>query len=947
MGLESAISTALSGLKANQQALSVLSHNIANVNTPGYSAETVNLLPAVTQGIGEGVDIASVGRLVDNTLASTIRTQASVVSMSTTVKNYNDQIQQFIGSPSDSNTLNTMMSNFFTSLNNLSSQPALASYQTGAVNAGVQLASTVSTLASNLQQLRYSADQEYNQTISAINSQLSQIASINSQIKQALNVNADGTPPVSLLDTRDGLLSQLAQNIDITVNFSAGGTANINTADGKPLLDSTQLYQINYTPAVSVGTISNNTLMNQTTISTVGTANGSSTKSSPNTIILATSGVGSGIVTDMQSGKLKGLMQMRDIDIPKIIAQLNNLATNLTTSINAIHNNGAGFPPASTLTGTTQVSSNTNLNFNGSVRIAVLDNNGLPLTNGNGTNLNPLTLNLGTLDSGNGVGSPDVQTIINQINQYYDYTPTSTTTKLGNLSDIKLVATSQGITPNTNSFSFDFQLNNDSGLNSDFTIQSVQVVDSNGAVLFGTPPTLPSAYTSLSGTNTRTNMPMTVDMSGGTGHRPYMVQAQVEVKDSNGNISSSVISYPIPDSPANPNIKNTPFNASSATLDGVIVPPNNNVAFARASLVDSAGNPVAAGQPGFLQIATTSGNFHLAIDQLDSKQTGGTGLGATPTGQGFSQYFGLNNFFIPSSSQSQSALGMAVRPDIIANPSLFSVGQLAPTAPQTQAVVTGITKALGNIKFAANPSVGDTITINGKSFTFTAAGVPLPPTATNQIELGATLPATISNIEAVLGNVNSYTAGFVDKATYSDNGVDTLTLTASAAGTAANSINFSMNLAATTAIINGGSSGANPSGSLAGGTDESLPTTITPHTYTLGPGNNQAVTKMASLALTPLTFPATDGNPKSTVTLGGYTGNIISFAANLSNNANINHTNQQSFQDGYTTKYQSETGVNLDEELANTVVYQNAYSASARIVTTVNSMYTALFGIFQ
>jgi flagellar hook-associated protein 1 FlgK len=43
-----------------------------------------------------------------------------------------------------------------------------------------------------------------------------------------------------------------------------------------------------------------------------------------------------------------------------------------------------------------------------------------------------------------------------------------------------------------------------------------------------------------------------------------------------------------------------------------------------------------------------------------------------------------------------------------------------------------------------------------------------------------------------------------------------------------------------------------------------------------------------------------------------------------------------------TQRYQSDTGVNLDEEIANLQVLQNAYAASARLLTVVQEMFDTL-----
>ena len=78
-------------------------------------------------------------------------------------------------------------------------------------------------------------------------------------------------------------------------------------------------------------------------------------------------------------------------------------------------------------------------------------------------------------------------------------------------------------------------------------------------------------------------------------------------------------------------------------------------------------------------------------------------------------------------------------------------------------------QAVGTITFADNPTPADTITINGVVFTFVASGA-----TGNEINIGATLPDTLDNIIAAL---NGSVDPLVSVATYTENGVDILTIT--------------------------------------------------------------------------------------------------------------------------------------------------------------------------
>jgi flagellar hook-associated protein 1 FlgK len=81
------------------------------------------------------------------------------------------------------------------------------------------------------------------------------------------------------------------------------------------------------------------------------------------------------------------------------------------------------------------------------------------------------------------------------------------------------------------------------------------------------------------------------------------------------------------------------------------------------------------------------------------------------------------------------------------------------------------------------------------------------------------------------------------------------------------------------------------------------------------------------------------------MTLSQYAGQIIGQNATAASNASSNAQFQQGVLNNVSTQAQSVSGVNMDDELANLSVYENAYAASGRVIQTINAMYTALMAI--
>jgi flagellar hook-associated protein 1 FlgK len=111
MGLSQALSVALSGVTATQQALSVISGNVANANTPGYVVENVNLVAVATAGQqGVSVDTTGINRNLNTLLQNQLWTETSGGSYADSVAQMYQQLQKVYGSPSSSSSFSAIYS---------------------------------------------------------------------------------------------------------------------------------------------------------------------------------------------------------------------------------------------------------------------------------------------------------------------------------------------------------------------------------------------------------------------------------------------------------------------------------------------------------------------------------------------------------------------------------------------------------------------------------------------------------------------------------------------------------------------------------------------------------------------------------------------------------------------------------------------------------------------
>src|ERR1700744_805251 len=113
MGLDVGLQDAMTGLRATQAQIQVISSNIANAQTPGYSRETLAETSIVSPSGGAGVNTGVIQRVSDSLLQANVTRQNTAASAATTTNNYLTQLQNLLGTvgsnTSFTGSLNTFM----------------------------------------------------------------------------------------------------------------------------------------------------------------------------------------------------------------------------------------------------------------------------------------------------------------------------------------------------------------------------------------------------------------------------------------------------------------------------------------------------------------------------------------------------------------------------------------------------------------------------------------------------------------------------------------------------------------------------------------------------------------------------------------------------------------------------------------------------------------------
>ena len=329
MGLSEALSTAMSGLRATQASLALVSSNVANAETPGYVKKTLNQVTGTTGGFGSSVSLAGVNRQLDQYLQTQLRTETSGAAYADTRSSSLANLQTIYGNPDDTGTIENAFNSFLTALQGLSTSPDSQSARIGVVNAAQTMAQQLNATTQGIQSLRANAETGINDSVITANNAMKQIAAINTQLQN--NGQTDGAT-AALLDQRDQYIDQLSQLMDIRTVTNNLNQVTVFTNSGVQLVG-TEASQLSFNPQ---GTITPNTLYNTNPAqSNVGTI----------TIDFPHGGSYDMVSTNsIRSGKIAAFLELRDNTLVKAQAQVDQLAASMSSALSDKTTNGVAAP---------------------------------------------------------------------------------------------------------------------------------------------------------------------------------------------------------------------------------------------------------------------------------------------------------------------------------------------------------------------------------------------------------------------------------------------------------------------------------------------------------------------------------------------------------------------------------------------------------------------------
>ena len=359
MALIPGLSTSLSGMKTAQSQLDIVSRNIANVDTVGYTRKTAQQVNVIKAGNSMGVSLGDVTRSVDEGLLKSYLSSNSLTSNYSAQNEYLSKAETLLGTPQGNNSLSANVSDLQAAFDTFTTDVTSSANRYNLLNQAGTITSRLNSISQEIQKLRGDADLQISDAVDQVNDLLNQIDNLNDEIVKYSILGYDGT--ADLLDQRDQALRELSSLIDISYFKRETGAIVIQTTNGITLLDSDP-HLLSHSAL---------TQASSTTTYAGGGINGIYVD-------------GKDITTSIKGGELQGLIQIRDTTLPSLQSQLDELSGNLMEQINQIHNQGTAYPNTpDMLTGTRTFIQGADGSYpqsirleNGDVRFTIFDEEG-------------------------------------------------------------------------------------------------------------------------------------------------------------------------------------------------------------------------------------------------------------------------------------------------------------------------------------------------------------------------------------------------------------------------------------------------------------------------------------------------------------------------------------------------------------------------------------------
>ena len=230
------LNTSLTGMLAFQRALDVTSHNIANANTPGYSRQISQFSARVGFGgssgvVGSGVQISTIRRAYDGLQVEQLRTSQTGFARFDTLNDLASRLDRLLADPDTG--LNSKLQSYFNALQDVANDPSSLPTRQALIGEAEGTAARFRALDAQFDALDSEVNNRIELAVADINRLAASIAVVNDRI--SLASGADNAPN-DLLDERDNLVLQLAEQVSVSTSIQDDGTMSVFIGSGQPLV---------------------------------------------------------------------------------------------------------------------------------------------------------------------------------------------------------------------------------------------------------------------------------------------------------------------------------------------------------------------------------------------------------------------------------------------------------------------------------------------------------------------------------------------------------------------------------------------------------------------------------------------------------------------------------------------------------------------------------------
>lgn len=319
MGIGKILNQGQLALTANQTAMAVTSHNVANVNTKGYSRQRVdlrNIEADSTVGIrvGGGVEVAGVVRAASEFVNRRLEEEGTTLGKAETLQDIYTQLENIFQSEGDGG-ISKAMSEYFNNVRSLSAQPDSLALRTALKENAENLTAQFRRTVNSIDEVTADVNRRIETNIDTVNQLTDQVAKLNQRI---MEVEMDGKSAANdERDRRDLAIRELSKIVDVKVIPTEKGGINImNPKLGSLVVGNDRLVlEVNRLPPKTAGGPPSLSVMVQ----------------------MGSSGAKRDVSNAFEGGALGGLIQARNQVVPKILDRLDQTAYQLTTNVNNVH----------------------------------------------------------------------------------------------------------------------------------------------------------------------------------------------------------------------------------------------------------------------------------------------------------------------------------------------------------------------------------------------------------------------------------------------------------------------------------------------------------------------------------------------------------------------------------------------------------------------------------